>query len=55
MSKLIRKPRIKKSGCFWIVLVFQPPNTYWAGHWTYEACHETIEQALAFAKRVYFS
>lgn len=44
------KPRIKKYGCFWIVLTLQTSG-HWKGEWTYSRCHETLEEALKFTAR----
>lgn len=44
------KPRIKKYGCFWVVLTLQTTGV-WAGEWTYSYCHQTLAEALSFTAR----
>ena len=44
------KPRIKKYGCFWIVLTLQTRGA-WKGEWTFDHCHRTLDEALSFTAR----
>lgn len=45
------KPRIKKYGCFWIVLVLQTSGI-WSGTWTYNRVHKTLEEALKYSNNM---